>query len=100
MSNGNNNGHQRNGTGNGLVHVNGNGAHSDPAIIDRATTCSGTGCRPPSRRPSPSPSTPRWPPSARAGAGAPSTTSKGTSSSTKPTTSSAMEGGDTSWSET
>ena len=39
MSNGNNNGHHSNGTGNGLVHVNGaarngNGAHNDPAIID------------------------------------------------------------------
>ena len=42
MSNGNNNGHHSNGTGNGLVHsppraghgVNGNGAHSDPAIIE------------------------------------------------------------------
>ena len=34
MSNGNNNGTQKNGTGNGLVHVNGNGAHSDPANID------------------------------------------------------------------
>ena len=34
MSNGNNNGHQRNGMGNGLVHINGNGAHSDPAIIE------------------------------------------------------------------
>ena len=37
--NGNNNGHHPNGTGNGLVHVNGaakngNGAHKDPAIID------------------------------------------------------------------
>ncbi len=39
MSNGNNNGHHSNGSGNGLVHVNGaarngNGAHNDPAIID------------------------------------------------------------------
>ena len=39
MSNGNNNGHHPNGTGNGLVHVNGaarngNGAHNDPAIIE------------------------------------------------------------------
>ena len=32
--NGSNNGTQKNGTGNGLVHVNGNGAHSDPANID------------------------------------------------------------------
>ena len=34
MSNGNNNGHQRNGTGNGLVHVNGNGHRPDAAIIE------------------------------------------------------------------
>ena len=33
MSNGNNNGHQRNGTGNGLVHVNGNGHKPDAAIV-------------------------------------------------------------------
>ena len=29
----NNNGHKANGTGNGLVHLNGNGAHHDPAVI-------------------------------------------------------------------
>ena len=34
MTNGNNNGHHRNGTGNGLVHLNGNGEHHDPAIIE------------------------------------------------------------------
>ncbi len=36
MSNGNNNGHHRNGTGNGLVHVKGahNGVNEDAAIID------------------------------------------------------------------
>ena len=34
MSNGNNNGHHSNGTGNGLVHVNGNGHKPDAAIID------------------------------------------------------------------
>ena len=33
MSNGNNNGHQRSGTGNGLVHVNGNGHKPDAAIV-------------------------------------------------------------------
>ena len=33
MSNGNNNGHQRNGTGNGLVHVNGNGHKPDAAPV-------------------------------------------------------------------
>ena len=33
MSNGNNNGHHPNGTGNGLVHVNGNGHKPDAAII-------------------------------------------------------------------
>ena len=31
--NGSNNGTQKNGTDNGLVHVNGNGAHNDPAIV-------------------------------------------------------------------
>ena len=34
MSNGNNNGHHPNGTGNGLVHVNGNGHKPDAAIIE------------------------------------------------------------------
>ena len=33
MSNGNNNGHHPNGTGNGLVHVNGNGHKPDAAIV-------------------------------------------------------------------
>ncbi len=33
MSNGNNNGHHPNGTGNGLVHVNGNGHKPDAAVI-------------------------------------------------------------------
>ena len=33
MSNGNNNGHHPNGTGNGLVHVKGNGHKSDAAIV-------------------------------------------------------------------
>ena len=33
MSNGNNNGHHSNGTGNGLVHVNGNGHKPDAAIV-------------------------------------------------------------------
>ena len=34
MSNGNNNGHHSNGTGNGIVHLNGNGHKPDAAIID------------------------------------------------------------------
>ena len=47
--NGSNNGHS-NGTGNGLVHINGNGRQPDAAHRQRRTTsCSGTGCRPPSR---------------------------------------------------
>ena len=33
MSNGNNNGHHRNGAGNGLVHLNGNGHKPDAAIV-------------------------------------------------------------------
>ena len=33
MSNGNNNGHHRNGTGNGLVHATGNGHKPDAAIV-------------------------------------------------------------------
>ena len=43
MSNGNNNGTHKNGTGNGLVHVNGNGAHGDPAIITEHDPASSAG---------------------------------------------------------
>ena len=52
MSNGNNNGHHRNGTGNGLVHANGNGHKPDAAIVtehDLLWDGSGTGSRPSSR---------------------------------------------------
>ena len=100
MSNGNNNGHHRNGTGNGLVHANGNGHKPDAAIVPPSPSCSGTGSRPPSRRRSDSPSTPPSSRSARAAAVAPTTTSKATSSSTRRTASSATEVGDTSWSAT
>ena len=43
MSNGNNNGHNRNGTGNGLVHVSGNGHRPDAAIVTEHDPVSSTG---------------------------------------------------------
>ena len=95
--NGSNNGHS-NGTGNGLVHVNGNGhdaaldaAHHEllwDGLPPAVTNALGQPLDPP-----------RWSPSARAAPGATTTTWKGTSSSTRPTASSALAGGDTSWRE-
>ena len=96
--NGSNNGHS-NGTGNGLVPVNGNGHKPDAAIVSEHEL-SGTGCRPPSPTPWGSPSTPAWSRSARAAPGAPTTTSKATPSSTRPTAYSALADGATSWSGT
>ena len=43
MSNGNNNGHHRNGTGNGLVQVNGNGHKPDAAIVTEHDPVSSAG---------------------------------------------------------
>ena len=43
MSNGNNNGHHRNGTGNGLVHANGNGHKPDAAIVTEHDPASSAG---------------------------------------------------------
>ena len=94
--NGSNNGHG-NGTGNGLVHVNGNGHKPDAALDATHHELLWDGLRPPSRAPWGSPSTPRWSRSARAAPGAPTTTWKATSSSTRPTASSASAGGATSW---
>ena len=93
MSNGNNNGHHGNGTGNGLVQVNGNGHKPDAAIVSEHDPASSAGLAllwdglPPAVTQTlwGSPSTPAWFPSARgAGAGS-STTSKATPSSTRPT---------------
>ena len=101
---GNNNGHHRNGTGNGLVLANslprtgygGNGQKPDAALVmRRPTSCSGTGSRPPSRRRSDSHSTRPSSRNARAAPVAPTTTSKATSLSRRPTISSLAEVGDT-----
>ena len=43
MSNGSNNGHNRNGAGNGLVHVNGNGHKPDSAIVTEHDPASSAG---------------------------------------------------------
>ena len=43
MSNGNNNGHHHNGTGNGLVHANGNGHKPDAAIVTEHDPASSAG---------------------------------------------------------
>ena len=87
--NGNNNGHHRNGTGNGLVHANslprtgygGNGHKPDAAIVTEhdPAALGRAGTRPSSRRRSDSPSTRPSSRSARAAPGALTTTSKGTS---------------------
>ena len=53
----NDNGHNTNGSGNSLVHANGNG-HKPTPQSSMSTRCSGTVSRPPSRRSSNSPSTP------------------------------------------
>ena len=106
MSNGNNNGHHRNGTGNGLVQslprtgYGGNGHKPDAAHRHRATSCSGTGSRPSSRRRSDSPSTRPSSRSARAAPVAPTTTSKATSLSTRRTASSDTAAGAWNWSAT
>ena len=97
--NGSNNGHS-NGTGNGLVPVNGNGHKPDAAIVGEhellwdglppaVTGALGQPLDPAlvSQR------------KGRAG-GAPTTTWKATSSSTRPTASSGLADGDTSWSGT
>ena len=89
-----------NGTGNGVVHANGNGHKPDAAIpAEHDLLWDGLSPAVQARR-SDSPSTRRWPPSARAAPGGATTTSKATSSSSRPTASSDTAVGATSWSAT
>ena len=88
--NGSNNGHS-NGTGIGLVPVNGNGHKPDAAIVsEHELLCDGLPPAVTNALGQPLDPAP----------GAPTTTSKATPSSTRPTASSGSAGGDTNWRET
>ena len=93
--NGSNNGHS-NGTGNGLVPVNGNGHKPDAAIVSEHELL-WDGLSPAVTGALGQPLDPAWSPSARAAPGAPTTTSKATPSSIRPTGYSATGVGATSW---
>ena len=100
--NGSNNG---NGSANGVhkdtavVARNGNGHKPDAAIVSEHELL-WDGLSPAVTQALGQPLDPSWSPSARVAAAGPSTTSKATPSSTRPTSYSATEGGATSWPET
>ena len=96
MSNGNNNGHHRNGTGNGLVHSppsagHGNGHKPDAAIVTEHDLL-WDGLSPAVTQALGQPLDPALVSQRKGRGGAPTTTSKATSSSTRPTASSAIGG--------
>ena len=97
MSNGNNNGHHSNGTGNGLVHVNG---HKPDAAIVSEHELLWDGLSPAVTNALGQPLDPALVSQRKGAEAGSSTTSKATPSSTKPIASSATAGGAMSWLET